>query len=345
MIRMLVRAIAFAWLALAALPAAAATYTVNSSGDSWINEASTAQNNGTVVTLRATASSTGTSRTRALIAFTLPAIPSNETITSAVLKLRVTTAGSQVVNVHRVTDTWTETTVTWANTATDFNATSSASFTPSTVNVTLSIDITALVQGWRAGTFTNYGVMLLGANNSLAQFASEEATTTTNRPQLVITTALISPSLTVVKSSTLLSDPFNNATNPKAIPGAVVRYTVAISNSTAGTADSNVVVDNVPAGMKAFVGDLGGVGSGPVIFTNGPTSSGLSYTYTSLASTTDSVSFSNNGGVSFAYTPVPDASGYDVNVTHIKISPTGSFAGKTGATDPSVSMQVQMQVR
>ncbi len=333
-------------LAMTGLTAHAASYTVNSNGDSWINEASTAQNNGTVTTLRATASSTGTSRTRAVIAFTLPAIPANETITSAVLRLRVTTTSTRVVNVHRVTDVWTESTVTWANTNADFNAASEASFTPSTA-ATISVDVTALVQGWRAGTFANNGLMLLGATSSTAQFASEENGTVANRPQLVITTALIPPSLTVVKSSSLVSDPFNNSANPKLIPGAIVRYTVTASNSAAGTADNNstIFTDIVPAAMQLFVGDIGASGSGPVSFTNGTPSSGLAYSFINLASTTDSPSFSNNGGTSFTYTPVPDASGHDASVTHMRITLTGTFAGKTGATSPSLSMQMLMKVR
>ena len=41
--------------------------------------------------------------------------------------------------------------------------------------------------------------------------------------------------ITVTKSSTVISDPVNGTTNPKAIPGAVIEYTLTISNS-AGTA-------------------------------------------------------------------------------------------------------------
>lgn len=333
-------------LAMTAATANAGSYTVNSNGDTWINQARTAQNNGTVSTLRATASSTGTNRTRTLLAFTLPTIPTNETITSAVLRLRVTTVTTRVVNVHRVTNAWTETTATWANMNTAFNATSEANFTPSAA-AAISVDITALVQGWRAGTFANNGLMLIGANSSLARFASEENGTVANRPQLVITTALIPPALTVIKSNSLISDPINNAVNPKMIPGASVRYTLAASNSAAGTTDSNstIFTDIVPAGMQLFVGDVGALGSGPISFTNGATSSGLTYSFVSLASTTDSLSFSNNGGTSFAYTPVPDPNGYDGNVTHVRITLTGTFAGKTGATDPSLSIQMLMKVR
>ena len=335
------------WLAFGSAAATAASYTVTADRDSWINEGSANQNNGNDTALRATASATGTNRTRPVIGFTLPSIPSNEVITSAVLQLRVTTAGTSVVSVHRITDTWVENTVTWTNTATDFNATVLGSFTPSTNNSFVSVTITALVQGWRDASIANEGVMLLGANSSAARFASSEHGTAANRPQLIITTALIQPSFTMVKSSALVSDPYNNITNPKAIPGAVTTYTVNVSNGSAGTADaaSTIVKDAVPAAMMLYVGDVGGAGSGPVAFTNGAVSSGLTYTFTSLASITDSLSFSNNGGASFAYTPVPDANGYDAAVTNFRVNPAGSFAGKTGATSPSFQLQLRMKVR
>jgi uncharacterized repeat protein (TIGR01451 family) len=338
------RLLVAALLLFAGAAAHAGSYSTTATDDSWINQASPNQNNGTVTTLRATASSTNTNLTRSLIIFTLPTIPSNEQIISATLKLNATTTSTHSVTVNRLLATWSETTVTWNNYATtNFNATAEATFTPSAAST--SVDITSLVQGWYAGTYTNFGLGLIGSTSSGAIFSSAEATTATNRPQLVITTALISPSLTMVKSSSVVSDPRNGGTNPKAIPGATVRYTVSVSNSTAGTADSNVFTDAVPTNMKLFVGDAGGAGSGPVVFTNGATSSGLTYSYVSLASATDSLSFSKDGGVTFTYTPVPDASGYDSAVTHVRVSPSGSFAGKTGASSPSLTFQMLMQVK
>src|SRR3954468_9451126 len=80
-----------ALILLAGGAASATTYTVTADRDSWINEGSINQNNGTSTTLRATANASNAARTRALIGFTLPSIPSNETITGATLKLVVTT--------------------------------------------------------------------------------------------------------------------------------------------------------------------------------------------------------------------------------------------------------------
>lgn len=64
-------------------------------------------------------------------------------------------------------------------------------------------------------------------------------------------------SLTVTKSSEVISDPINGATNPKAIPGAVIEYTITITKDAgAGTATDITVSDSlageIAAGTIAF---------------------------------------------------------------------------------------------
>ena len=329
----------------AVMPAYAGVYNSTNNGDTWVNEGSVNQNNGTVTTLRATTNGSNAARTRAMIRFTLPAIPANEQITQAILQLRVTTATTRVVSVHRITAGWTETGATWGNASGLYDGSVLASFTPSTNNSFVSIDVTSLVRAWADGSQANHGIMLLGATSSAAQFASEENGTVANRPRLTITTAL-RPAFMVVKSSSVSSDPQNGSSNPKAIPGAAMLYTIGVSNSSAGAADANstVFTDAVPPGMAMYVRDFGAIGSGPVAFANGPVSSGLSYSFAGLSSTTDSLSFSNNGGGSFNYVPTANASGFDPAVTHVRISLAGSFAAKTGATDPSLSLRMVMIV-
>lgn len=46
--------------------------------------------------------------------------------------------------------------------------------------------------------------------------------------------------LTVIKTSTIISDPFNGTTNPKMIPGAIVGYCIQVANA-AGGADATAV--------------------------------------------------------------------------------------------------------
>ena len=56
------------------------------------------------------------------------------------------------------------------------------------------------------------------------------------------------PVLTVTKTSVLISDPVNGTTNPKAIPGAVLEYCIAVANAAgSATATSLSLSDPLPA--------------------------------------------------------------------------------------------------
>lgn len=52
-------------------------------------------------------------------------------------------------------------------------------------------------------------------------------------------------SLSVVKTSTVISDPFNGATNPKRIPGSTIQYCVVMTNGGAGSVTSIVLADTI----------------------------------------------------------------------------------------------------
>lgn len=153
------------------------------------------------------------------------------------------------------------------------------------------------------------------------------------------------PVLGMLKSTAVFSDPFNNALNPKAIPGAIVTYTVRLTNSGPGAVDSNsvVITDALPGAVDLFVGDIGGVGSGPVLFTDGAPASGLSWTFTSLASGLDSVDFSQDGSV-WTYTPVPDANGFDATVRHVRLKPSGTMSA-AGGGNPYAEIIFRVRVR
>jgi len=140
------------------------------------------------------------------------------------------------------------------------------------------------------------------------------------------------PTLLVAKTVAPTSDPINGATNPKSIPGSVQLYNLRVTNQGSGPVDNNavVVVDPVPVNTKLFVGNLGGAGSGPIAFVNGSPSSALTWTFTALNSTTDDVDFSNDGGATWTYVPVPDANGYDAAVTTLRLRPKGTMPGNAG---------------
>lgn len=62
--------------------------------------------------------------------------------------------------------------------------------------------------------------------------------------------------LSATKLSTVLSDPVNGGTYPKAIPGAVVEYCILISNAGPAAATSVVATDALPAGFTYAAGTL-----------------------------------------------------------------------------------------
>nr|CAA6807531.1 MAG: Unknown protein [uncultured Thiotrichaceae bacterium] len=135
------------------------------------------------------------------------------------------------------------------------------------------------------------------------------------------------PGFTVEKSSVVISDPVNGTNNPKAIPGAVVEYTLLITNTGHDYSDSDnfEVSDTLPADTSLLVSDIPGGSGGPVKFDDGATSSKTNWVFSGLSSLTDSIDFSTNG-TDFSYGPTADGQGADASVTHIKLKPQGAFA-------------------
>lgn len=62
--------------------------------------------------------------------------------------------------------------------------------------------------------------------------------------------------LAVTKSSRVISDPFNNTTNPKLIPGAVVEYCIAVANTGGAAATSVLINDPVPGQLTFNAGTI-----------------------------------------------------------------------------------------
>ncbi len=154
-------------------------------------------------------------------------------------------------------------------------------------------------------------------------------------------------SLALVKTVQVLNDPVNGTNNPKAIPGAEIIYTIAVTNAGSGAtdADSLVITDNVPANMAMFVGDFGVVGGGPVTLAQGTTPSDATYSFISLNNNTDGVGFSSNGGANYTYVPSPDVDGYDQNVNVIQLMFGGFIGGSNGVSHPSFEIKFKMLIR
>jgi uncharacterized repeat protein (TIGR01451 family) len=146
--------------------------------------------------------------------------------------------------------------------------------------------------------------------------------------------------LLITKASQTLSDPINAGVNPFSIPGAIVEYTINVTNEGSGTVDAGtlVITDSLPTDMALFVDTSGG---DPIVFTDGAIASGLTFTYA-----TD-VTFSNQGGGGppFTYPPVPDATGFDPAVTGFRIAPAGTMNAASGGNNPSFDLQFQLRVQ
>jgi len=156
---------------------------------------------------------------------------------------------------------------------------------------------------------------------------------------MIVGTAII----TISKNSAVLSDPVN-ATNPKAIPGAIVEYTINVNNTGYGYINTDTIVftDPIAAGTTFFFGTP----VDPITFIDGLTASGLTFTFTSLASATDDIDFSNDAGTTFV-TPTTDASGFDTTappINFIRINPKGEFNGGDTVNNPSMEIKFRVRV-
>lgn len=116
------------------------------------------------------------------------------------------------------------------------------------------------------------------------------------------------------------------------IPGSIVRYEIAVENSGQRVDPTTLVLtDTFPDNVELVV-----TATDAFRFTDGPTPSGLTFTYDGPASTTDSVEFSTDG-INFGYTPSAPS---DPAVTHIRFRPSGSLNPSAGSDVPSFSITV-----
>ena len=79
---------------------------------------------------------------------------------------------------------------------------------------------------------------------------------------------ILAAALTVNKLSTIISDPLNGTTNPKAIPGAVIEYCISVSNATGSATASTVAISDPLPTTVTYSSAYG-------IFINGSVTSGV----------------------------------------------------------------------
>jgi hypothetical protein len=206
-------------IAVSGTVSSSVTVSLVSTHDAYISGYNTTYNYGAQTYLRVTL---GTSQQRgSLLKWDLSGIPSGATVTSASLRLNVSTAASATYNLYSMRRDWLEGTgagsatgdgATWltyngtsswgtdgaANISTDrfdtnlWGAGSTTFSTTGIKTVALNSDGMAVVQGWISGSQPNYGLTIqnYSTGSTDVQFSSNNYATEANRPTLVVTYSL-----------------------------------------------------------------------------------------------------------------------------------------------------------
>lgn len=124
--------------------------------------------------------------------------------------------------------------------------------------------------------------------------------------------------LSITKAAVVISDPINGVSaNAKAIPGAVVEYTITVTNNGVPAADLLVLTDPIPANTWFIVGSVTAVGSSSVDYDD-----------------------SNAGTWSGIPTVEGDGSGTDHSISDVRVQYV-TLAG--GGTSHQMTFQVMIQ--
>jgi uncharacterized repeat protein (TIGR01451 family) len=177
-----------------------------------------------------------------------------------------------------------------------------------------------------------------------AAVTAQEGTENLVRHTNVGTIRVLSPpNIVMLKSAQVYSDPVNGTSNPFAIPGAFMTYTVTAYNHGGSGTDLNsvVVTDQVPQNTSFYIGALGPY-PGPVAFIDTAPLSGLTFDPAA------DLAFSIDGGSNFNLTTadlIDDGYGCDSRVTHIQVKPRGVFNGDGSAAVPQFTLQFRVRVQ
>lgn len=116
------------------------------------------------------------------------------------------------------------------------------------------------------------GANTAGVDNVLADTAGATDAANDGKYSVKGDYTVSAPVLTITKVSTLISDPINNGTNPKAIPGATLEYCIVVANAAGAATATNVGVSDALPSTIAYSSVYG-------IFLNG-TATGTAPNYT-----------------------------------------------------------------
>lgn len=176
---------------------------------------------------------------------------------------------------------------------------------------TLTVSFTADVASWTT----------LGSHTNTATLKDIRAVTVATTGATAPVNIAAQPLLTVIKQSNVAS----------AAPGGVIIYTVTTQNTGAGVATNVAATDHLSGYTQLAVNPWGN--GTPVQFTDGANASGL---------TVGGVTYSNDGGATFAY-PLNTGT-YDPYVTNFKVQMSGIMNANQTA-NPKFDLQYQVQVK
>lgn len=148
-------------------------------------------------------------------------------------------------------------------------------------------------------------------------------------------TLTVNPPVSVSRATSLVSDPVNGATNPKAIPGAILQFAITVSNAGTGAVGTDSMFLSDALAPQVAVG----TGAAPTLTQGSPSSSLTLNTATDVA-----YSNSNSAPASFSQCTYSPTKAYDPAVKFICFNPKGSMSGSSG-TAPSFTIAYQAQVQ
>lgn len=175
------------------------TCTLTPVADTYAEEGSSGSNFGTATTLHVRSAVILVvlpDNKRSFVRFDLSScsIPTSARVLTAKMRLFLSTApsASRTYQVHRLTQSWGETTLNWGNQPTAAGTATASAATGTTSNVTIEWDVLADVNGFVAGTTTNQGWRIWDSVESSGtaregRFNAREHATVSQRPSLAIT--------------------------------------------------------------------------------------------------------------------------------------------------------------
>lgn len=139
-----------------------------------------------------------------------------------------------------------------------------------------------------------------------------------------------------------VSDPINGTDNPKAIPGASLRYELSITNLGPNAADNSsiIIIEALPAEVSLCVSNACSGAADPVFYddTGTPVPTGITFNYAA------DVRYSTDG-ISYNSSTTPDADGYDSSITHLRVIPSGTLAAPDVGGNPEFRINYVVRLK